>query len=105
MLLALAKQDFLFNNPKKREELLEKHKRHIVPLEEAEWYGLTLSEALQKLEQMQIKPVEVVPLKLQFREEYLQQLKEKKPEEDVPSSSTSSSWTKYLNPFNLGKNV
>nr|CAG4648330.1 EOG090X0GHI [Moina brachiata] len=104
LLLALAKKDFLPNNPRKKEELLAQHKTHILPLEEAEWYGLTLLEALEKLREMQPKPAEKVPLKIQFREEFIQQLKEKKPEEDV-SSPTSSSWTKYLNPFNLGKSV
>lgn len=105
LLLALAKKDFLPNNPKKREELLEKHKHHIIPLEEAEWYGLTLPEALEKLKQMQPKPAEPVPLKIQFREEYIQQLKENKTGEEVPSPTPSSSWTKLLNPFNIGKNV
>lgn len=100
LLIALAKKDFLPENPTKREELLKKYNKHIIPLEEAEWYGLTLTEALKKLAKENEPPVvDKTPLKIKFREEYLQQLKETKSEEITPSTRQSS-WTSNLNPFN-----
>lgn len=104
------KKDFLPNNPAKREELYEKFKKHIIPLEEAEWYGLTLPEAKEKFQQIQKmeveKLVEKVPLKLKFRQEFLEQLKEKKEqEEDSSKSPTPTSWVSKLNPFRSNKNV
>ncbi len=109
-MLALVKKDFLPNNPAKREELYEKFKKHIIPQEEAEWYGLTLPEAKERFEEMKKmevqKFVERVPLKLKFRQEFLEQLKEKKEEEEDSSKSTSStSWVSKLNPFRSNKSV
>nr|CAG4643573.1 EOG090X0GHI [Ilyocryptus agilis] len=103
LLLALATKEFLPNNPVKREELLEKYKKHILPLEDAEWYGLTLPEALEKLKQIEAAVTEVPkqPLKNKFREEFIQQLKEKQTTE----SSTKSSWTTMFNPFKTNKSV
>lgn len=108
MLLALAKKDFLPNNPMKKEELLKKYQKHILPEEEAEWYGLRLSEALEKLGKAEKAPVEIKPLKLKFREEFIEQLKEKLLEESSTSQklpSTSSSWAAALNPFKSNKTV
>nr|CAG4637439.1 EOG090X0GHI [Ceriodaphnia reticulata] len=106
LLLALAKKDFLPNNPSKKEELLKKYQKHILPEEEAEWYGLTLPEALEKLGKAEKVVVERKPLKLKFREEFIEQLKEKQLEESSAGSkspSTSSSWN--LNPFKFNKTV
>jgi hypothetical protein len=50
-----------------------------VQLEEAEWYGLTLKEAMIKYHLSQQK--EVKPLKLQYRDQLLQHLNESGPEE------------------------
>jgi large subunit ribosomal protein L28 len=105
-LLALAKKDFLPNNPIKREELLQKYQKHIIPLEEAEWYGLTLAEALEKLgkpEQVEVEvPAVKQPLKVKFREEFIEQLKTEQVKPAPPSSK--SSWTS-LNPFKFNKSV
>lgn len=102
-MLALAKKDFLPDNPAKREELLKKYSNHIIPEEEAEWYGLTLGEALEKLDKQNQVPVDKTPLKIKFREEYLQQLKAVKSEE-APALKPSS-WASTLNPFKSSKNV
>lgn len=103
LLLALATQDFLPNNKAKREELLQKYQKHILPVEEAEWYGLTLSEALEKLGKQEEVPIQKIPLKIKFREEFIEQLKEKQTE--VNSTGPKSSWTDTLNPFKFNKTV
>lgn len=103
MLLALAKKDFLPQNPTKREELLSKYSKYIIPLEEAEWYGLTLQEALEKLNKDNKLPVDNTPLKVKFRDEFIQQLKEEK-KEDTVTTQKPSNWA-YLNPFKSNKTV
>ncbi|KAK4016681.1 hypothetical protein OUZ56_031644 [Daphnia magna] len=103
LLLALATQDFLPNNKAKREKLLQKYQKHILPVEEAEWYGLTLSEALEKLGKQEEVPIQKIPLKIKFREEFIEQLKEKQTE--VNSTGPKSSWTDTLNPFKFNKTV
>ena len=110
LLLALAKQDFLPNNPAKREELLLKYQKHIIPLEEAEWYGLTLAEALEKLGKVEQPKVEGPainqPLKIKFREEFIQQLKaEQEENQPPPPPSSKPSWASSLNPFKFNKSV
>lgn len=103
LLLALATQNFLPNNTAKREELLQKYQKHILPVEEAEWYGLTLSEALEKLGKQEEVPIQKIPLKIKFREEFIEQLKEKQTE--VNPTGPKSSWTDTLNPFKFNKTV
>ena len=103
LLLALVRKDFLPNNPSKREKLYEKYKKHILPEEEAEWYGLTLSEAKEKLAEMEAPPpVEKKPLKLLFRDEFIEQLKEKSTMDITPKSSLLGRLSS-LNPFQSNK--
>lgn len=99
LLLTLARKDFLPNNPKKQNELYEKYKRHIIPEDEAEWYGLSLKEAIEKFNRMQTKSSEEVkrrPLKEKFREEFIEVLKIQELEQPaVPAAALkqeSSSW-------------
>lgn len=103
----MAKKDFLPNNPAKRDELLEKYSKHILPEEEAEWYGLTLGEALEKLGKQTEVPVDKTPLKIKFRNEFIDQLKGNTNEEGITPTkpSSSSSWTSALNPFKFNKTV
>lgn len=103
LLLALATKDFLPDKASKREELLKKYQKHILPLEEVEWYGLTLPEALEKLKAMETVPEEKVPLKLKFRNEFVEQLKEKAVENPSPTPS-SRPWAS-LNPFRFNKSI
>ena len=99
LLLALAKQDFLPNNPAKRDELLERFKKHIMPTEEAEWYGLTFAEAFEKFKRETTPaPEPIVPLKYKFREEFIQNLRELSQKQEKPAKSWSS-W----NPFSSWK--
>ncbi len=92
------------NNAVRRGELLQKYQKHIIPLEEAEWYGLTIQEALEKLgesEQREVKaPAVKQPLKIKFREEFIQQLKAEQEEKSAPPTPKSP-W----NPFKFNKSV
>lgn len=103
LLLALAKKDFLPNNASKREELLLKYQKHILPEDEAEWYGLTLPEALDKLGKREKVPVQKIPLKIKFRSEFIEQLKEHQGK--ISATSPKSSWANTLNPFKFNKSV
>ena len=100
MLLALARKDFLSDNPTKRDEVYEKYKKHIIPEEEAEWYGLSLKEAIEKMKQMQSSaPIKRQPLKNRFREEFVEMLKTRENQvEEVPKEE--SSWFSSFKPFN-----
>jgi len=100
LLLALARKDFLSDNPTKRDEVYEKYKKHIIPEEEAEWYGLSLKEAIEKMKQMQSSaPIKRQPLKNRFREEFVEMLKTRENQvEEVPKEE--SSWFSSFKPFN-----
>ena len=106
LLLALVKKDFLPHNPEKRDQLLEKHKKHILSEEEVEWYGLTIAEAAEKLAKMEVAEnyVEKKPLKLQFRDEFIEQLKENGvPDPVTRSPSSLLGRLSSLNPFQSKK--
>ena len=95
--MALAKKDFLPNDPAKREELYKMFISYIIPLEEAEWYGLTLREAVEKFQAMQ---------KMRLKNFKLNNMNEKKESEKYSSkSSTTFTWVSKLNPFRPKKSV
>ncbi|XP_064477202.1 large ribosomal subunit protein bL28m-like [Ornithodoros turicata] len=96
MLLALARKDLYLGDPKKREEVIEKYKEHIVPEEEAEWFGLTFEQAEKKLIDCE-DAVEPQPLKYQFLKDYLEELKVQKESKLQPQKQTS--WVSRMNPF------
>ncbi|CAB3360739.1 Hypothetical predicted protein [Cloeon dipterum] len=94
ILISLAKKDLWPDNAEKRDELLTKYKEYIVPLEQAEWYGLTLKEAMVK--NHLLKYVEPVPLKHQYRKELIEYLKERQENPQLDESSEDTSWLKQL---------
>lgn len=97
MILALIHKSSYQDNLEKQKEIHEKYKEFIVPKEEAEWIGLTLSEAFAK--QKAIEAAELSkdrPLKDKFRRELIQKLKDGIHLEQIPDSS---SWLNRLNPF------
>nr|CAG4648958.1 EOG090X0GHI [Polyphemus pediculus] len=100
LLLALVRKDFLQDNPAKQAEVYEKYKKYIIPEEEAEWYGLTLKEAIEKMKKTQEpkQPVVKQPLKIKFRNEFIEELKARKVE-GITMEPKNDSWTKMLNPF------
>ncbi|GAU96026.1 hypothetical protein RvY_07530-2 [Ramazzottius varieornatus] len=72
MLVALAKGEMYPGDPEKTKSLLEKYKEYVVPLEIAEWTGLTLAQAERKYNREQQR--DPVPLKHIFREQLLLEL-------------------------------
>jgi len=106
MLLALVNETCYPDNPTKKSEILEKYKRHIIPVEEAEWYGLTLHEANKKQRKIEAEDNVIKPLKDQFRQEFLVYLQENKDnleiaaaEKESSTSSSDSGWLSSMNPF------
>ncbi|XP_059490378.1 large ribosomal subunit protein bL28m isoform X3 [Neocloeon triangulifer] len=95
ILLALAKQDFYPEDPAKKAAILEKYKDYTVPLDEAEWYGLTMREAMIK-NHLSNNQEEPVPLKNQYRMELIEYLKEQRDNPDAHKSSDEGSWLKQL---------
>jgi len=106
MLLTLVNEACYPEDTAKKNEILEKYKNHIIPEEEAEWYGLSLHEANIKQRKMEEADKVPKPLKDLFRQEFLQYLQENK---DNPETTTEdkkgstydypSGWLSTLNPF------
>lgn len=102
MILALIHKSSYPNNPEKQAEIYEKFKEFIVPEEEAEWIGLTLSEAFAKQKAIEAAQLNSqYPLKDKYRRELFHKLKEmqsnKAGEEEL--ERLKGSWLKRLNPF------
>ncbi|KAL8617157.1 hypothetical protein ACOMHN_014327 [Nucella lapillus] len=93
MLVTLAQQSCYPDDPATCQEILHKYKDFIIPLEEAEWVGLSVEEAEEKLrreEEANPPP----PLKEVFMEELAQQMSETSVDD-----ATTSSFLGKLNPF------
>ncbi|XP_065567460.1 uncharacterized protein LOC136031697 isoform X3 [Artemia franciscana] len=83
-------------------ELVDKHygfDNYILELEEAEWYGLTLEEAVEKLRDQMARENPIQPLKIQLRKQLLEQLKSGALDEEQPIPQDNRSWMSTLNPF------
>lgn len=93
MLVTLAKESCYPEDPVRRQEILQKYKDFIVPLEEAEWIGLSVEQAEEKLRKAE-EDNPPRPLKEVFMEELAQQMSET----SVDDASTSRFLGK-LNPF------
>ena len=66
MLMKLAKKDTdqYPNNPEKRDKIYNKYKKHALPLEQAEWVGLTINQAMKKQWELEKKRGEHTPVPL-----------------------------------------
>ncbi|KAK1154547.1 39S ribosomal protein L28, mitochondrial-like isoform X1 [Acipenser oxyrinchus oxyrinchus] len=78
MLLRLARKDTELypENPAKRETVFNKYKEFVMPVEEAEWVGLSLEEAVEKQRLLEKKDPE--PLFKGFVEDLVQELATRK---------------------------
>ncbi|ESN99222.1 hypothetical protein HELRODRAFT_155963 [Helobdella robusta] len=78
MLIALSKKSFYPDNPKKQKEIYEKYKEYEIPLEEAEWVGLSLQEAERKQHEIEEKSAlqNEKPLKHYYADDLLKEIKE-----------------------------
>lgn len=96
----------LTNNPNRQKEILEEYSQYLAQYtpEEIEWYGLTFTQAIQKLQKSIDDANPIVPHKILFRAKLIEQLKaaEKKIAEKSEESSNlleSTSWLTRVNPF------
>lgn len=106
MLLALIRETLYPDNPSKKLQILEKYKEHIIPEEEAEWFGLTLKEAGIKQKTIEDDANTPQPLKHAFRAEFIEYLKNKKEDQEKEEqekeekvSLSQTSWLSRVNPF------
>lgn len=88
LLLSLARGDYYPNDEKMHQYIKEKYAEFVIPLEEAQWIGLSESEALTKLKADEALKLaqQNRPLKELFTQELLQKIKD-------ASSSTSAKTT------------
>lgn len=102
-------------NPKEQKKTLGEYQKYLEAYtsEEIDWYGLTYTEALKKLQAQMRAENPVVPHKVEFRMKLIDQLKKagikeaggvdggKGDEADALQidSSSSSSWLSKMNPF------
>jgi large subunit ribosomal protein L28 len=78
MLITLAKKDTdLYPNDKQKQaEIYERYKQFAIPLEEAEWVGLKVWEAITKLKNLEEEKMKksIRPLKEVFAQETMEKL-------------------------------
>jgi large subunit ribosomal protein L28 len=100
MLVALVKRDFHLNDPQKRDMVYNKFKQYEVPLEEAEWFGLTTAQAITRQKVIEAYQNQTQPLKIKFAAELVEKLKELKEKGELPAPEETESWMeKIKDPF------
>jgi len=103
MLLALVNEEKHHESEEKNKEVFEKYNKYMIPKEEAEWFGLTMREAVQKQKLIEVEQNPPVPLKYKLRQQFIEDLKNNEGAEDEEEiegeESSRSSWLRRLNPF------
>lgn len=107
----------LADNPGKQKEILNEYKKYLdqYTSEDIEWYGLTFNEAISKLKEQIKAENAIIPLKIEFRRQLIEQLRNAKLKEadesgngkggDIQNLSAdeipreSGSWLSRINPF------
>ncbi|CAG0886136.1 unnamed protein product [Cyprideis torosa] len=88
MYLALAYKNIPYDDEKTINQVFEKYQEFAVPAEEAEWFGLTLTEAVEKQKWLETLAEEKKqPLKQAYRQELLKKLRKMKEEKTLPQYS------------------
>jgi len=82
LLIRLAKKDYYPDNEEKFKMIEEKYKEFIIPLEEAEWFGLPVTKAVSKQNYLELQSKKATPLKLQYTLNLLQDMAELKEAND-----------------------
>uniref|UniRef100_A0A1B0C8X2 Uncharacterized protein n=1 Tax=Lutzomyia longipalpis TaxID=7200 RepID=A0A1B0C8X2_LUTLO len=96
----------LASNPTRQREILEEYSQYLEQYtpEEIEWYGLTFTEAIEKLQKSIDDANPIVPHKVIFRAKLIEQLRKaeekiiSQEEPPVPIEETTS-WLSKVNPF------
>lgn len=63
IILALAKKTYYPDDPKKQQEIYERYKDWVKPVEEAEWWGLEVHEAMTRQKVLDARAMPARPLK------------------------------------------
>ncbi|KAK0390310.1 hypothetical protein QR680_019296 [Steinernema hermaphroditum] len=74
ILIRLAKGDYHPDDEERHEYIRQKYEEHMIPLEEAEWVGLTLNEACRKQQDIE-DSMRPTPLKVMFEAELVEKLR------------------------------
>ncbi|XP_027204270.1 mitochondrial ribosomal protein L28 [Dermatophagoides pteronyssinus] len=92
MLLKLAKKEFKDENHE--QQMLDKYGDCIIPLEEAEWFGLTVQQAVTRHKKLTAKDNQPIPLKYELARKLLYDLEHPTPETSDQKVHTkdSSGW-------------
>lgn len=102
MLLALANKEGHHEDPEKQQKVFEKYQKFAIPKEEAEWFGLSMREAIKKQRILE-EGKKRVPLKHEYRRKFIEELKAHKESESIfqisGEGSSARSWLSRLNPF------
>lgn len=102
LLLALVNKTLCPNDPAKRDEVYAKYQKYVIPAEEAEWVGLSLSEAERK--QNDIEEAERLKNLRPLKDAYAQELVQKLQHAALNESNDQESKSVFdklgrLNPF------
>uniref|UniRef100_A0A1L8DS67 Putative 39s ribosomal protein l28 mitochondrial n=1 Tax=Nyssomyia neivai TaxID=330878 RepID=A0A1L8DS67_9DIPT len=95
----------LSTNPTQQQEVLQEFSQYLEQYtpEELEWYGLTFTQALEKLQKSIDDVNPIVPHKIIFRAKLVEQLREAEKkiasQEESPVPIESTSWLSKVNPF------
>ncbi|XP_012269888.2 39S ribosomal protein L28, mitochondrial [Athalia rosae] len=103
ILKTLSEKTLYPDDPAKRDEVYARYEKYVSAYtpEEIEWYGLNFVEACRKISRLQQEQIVFVPLKHQFREKLIAELKELAKEDPAKEteSSSSVSWLSKVNPL------
>lgn len=94
--MSLSKQDYWKGNKEKQQYVKEKYKEFVIPLEEAEFQGLNISEATTKVKIMQNSQRQTIPMKVRFAEELLQELKDRAAAGDIELDPKKDSGPSFM---------
>ncbi|XP_074594374.1 mitochondrial ribosomal protein L28 [Brevipalpus obovatus] len=78
MLIALATKSFHPSDPEKARIVYDSYKDCEIPLQEAEWIGLSWSQAIEKQQKLNFQSYEDQPMKIRLAKELLERLDELK---------------------------
>lgn len=98
----------LKDNPKLQQYVMSEYGKYLEQYtpEEIEWYGLTIMEALEKVQQKLEEENPIVPHKLIFRQQLIEQLKTAgipEVKDGESSEEATKSWISKMNPFSKEK--
>ncbi|GFR28883.1 39S ribosomal protein L28, mitochondrial [Trichonephila clavata] len=109
MLFALINEEKYHEDEATHKEVFEKYKKYMIPREEAEWFGLTERQAVQKQRLLE-EESPPLPFKHAIRQRYIEELKRKaegkssgEGDIEIAEEEESKSWASKLNPFSSRK--